>query len=96
MKFYGIFIQVYYWLELVVLLLSNENCNHGNLLGENALHMAIVIEDPSMVKFLLDKGADYHQRCCGAFFTPFDQKDSRTDSADHEWVDVCQETNYEG
>lgn len=64
--------------------------------GENALHMAIVIEDPSMVKFLLDKGADYHQRCCGNFFTPDDQKDSRTDSLDHEWVDVCQKTNYEG
>ncbi|XP_052249254.1 transient receptor potential cation channel subfamily V member 6-like isoform X6 [Dreissena polymorpha] len=64
--------------------------------GENALHMAIVIEDPSMVKFLLDKGANYHERACGMFFTPFDQKDSRTDSLDHEWVDVCEETNYEG
>ncbi|XP_052789799.1 transient receptor potential cation channel subfamily V member 6-like isoform X9 [Mya arenaria] len=64
--------------------------------GENTLHMAIVIEDPCMVKYLLDKGADYHQRCCGAFFTPFDQKDSRTDSVDHEWVDVCAKTNYEG
>ncbi|XP_053381357.1 transient receptor potential cation channel subfamily V member 5-like isoform X2 [Mercenaria mercenaria] len=64
--------------------------------GENALHMAIVIEDPCMVKFLLDKGADYHQRCYGNFFTPDDQKDSRTDSMDHEWVDVCQKTNYEG
>ena len=66
------------------------------ILGENALHMAISIEDPSMVKFLLDKGADYHQRCCGNFFCPDDQKDSRTDSLDHEWVDVCEKTNYEG
>ena len=49
-----------------------------------------------MVKFLLDKGADYHQRCCGNFFCPDDQKDSRTDSLDHEWVDVCEMTNYEG
>lgn len=64
--------------------------------GENALHMAIVIEDPSMVKFLLDKGADYHQRCCGNFFCPDDQKDSRTDNLDHEWVDVCELTDYEG
>lgn len=71
-------------------------CEKILLLGENALHMAIVIEDPSMVKFLLDKGADYHERCCGNFFTPDDQKDSRTDSMDHEWVDVCQKTNYEG
>ena len=58
--------------------------------------MAIVNEDPCMVKFLLDKGIDYHQRCYGNFFTPDDQKDSRTDSMDHEWVDVCQKTNYEG
>ncbi|KAL4218965.1 hypothetical protein ACF0H5_021551 [Mactra antiquata] len=64
--------------------------------GENVLHMAIVIEDPSMVKYLLDKGVNYHERCCGNFFTPDDQKDSRTDSLDHEWVDVCEKTNYEG
>ena len=64
--------------------------------GENALHMAIVIEDPSMVKFLLDKGANYHERCFGNFFCPDDQKDSRTDCTEHEWVDVCERTNYEG
>ncbi|KAK3576060.1 hypothetical protein CHS0354_018329 [Potamilus streckersoni] len=64
--------------------------------GENVLHMAIVNEDPAMVKFLLDKGADYHCRCCGKFFCPDDQKESRMDNQDHEWVDLCEKTNYEG
>ncbi|KAK3576059.1 hypothetical protein CHS0354_018328 [Potamilus streckersoni] len=64
--------------------------------GENVLHMAIVNEDPSMVKFLLDKGADYHCRCCGNFFCPDDQKESRTDRLDKEWVDLCKKTKYEG
>eukprot|EP00106_Octopus_bimaculoides_P008929 XP_014776371.1 PREDICTED: transient receptor potential cation channel subfamily V member 5-like [Octopus bimaculoides] len=64
--------------------------------GENVLHMAIVNEDPAMVKFLLDHGVDYHQRCYGNFFCPDDQKDSRTDNWDHEEVDVCLETNFEG
>lgn len=49
-----------------------------------------------MVKFLLDNGADVHARACGNFFCPDDQKDSRTDSLDHEWVSVCENTNYEG
>ncbi|XP_059151469.1 transient receptor potential cation channel subfamily V member 5-like [Physella acuta] len=64
--------------------------------GENLLHIAIVNEDPAMVKFLLDKGVDFEARVCGNFFTPDDQKGSRTDSLDHEWVNVCKETNYEG
>lgn len=64
--------------------------------GETILHIAIVNEDPAMVKFLLDHGADYHARACGNFFCPDDQKDSRKDSLDHEWVDVCEKTNYEG
>nr|KAI8748501.1 transient receptor potential cation channel subfamily V member 5-like [Biomphalaria glabrata] len=64
--------------------------------GENILHIAIVNEDPAMVKFLLDKGVDFEARVCGNFFTPDDQKSSRTDSLDHEWVNVCKETNYEG
>ncbi|CAI9738794.1 transient receptor potential cation channel subfamily V member 5-like [Octopus vulgaris] len=64
--------------------------------SENVLHMAIVNEDPAMVKFLLDHGVDYHQRCYGNFFCPDDQKDSRTDNWDHEEVDVCLETNFEG
>ncbi|CAH1783392.1 unnamed protein product [Owenia fusiformis] len=64
--------------------------------GENALHMAIVNEDPAMCKYLLDNGADYHQICCGNFFCPDDQKSSRVDNLDHEWVDLCVKTNYEG
>lgn len=49
-----------------------------------------------MVKFLLDAGADYHERCCGNFMCPEDQKASRNDSQDHEWVNVQPITNYEG
>nr|XP_012147391.1 PREDICTED: transient receptor potential cation channel subfamily V member 5 isoform X2 [Megachile rotundata]XP_012147392.1 PREDICTED: transient receptor potential cation channel subfamily V member 5 isoform X2 [Megachile rotundata]XP_012147393.1 PREDICTED: transient receptor potential cation channel subfamily V member 5 isoform X2 [Megachile rotundata]XP_012147394.1 PREDICTED: transient receptor potential cation channel subfamily V member 5 isoform X2 [Megachile rotundata]XP_012147395.1 PRED len=64
--------------------------------GENALHIAIVNEDPAMVKFLLDSGADVHERCVGNFMCPEDQKASRTDSVDHEWVCVAPETNYSG
>lgn len=64
--------------------------------GESVLHIAIVNEDPSMVKFLLDVGADYHERCFGCFMSPEDQKASRQDSQDHEWVNVQPITNYEG
>ncbi|GAB6027573.1 hypothetical protein CHUAL_001812 [Chamberlinius hualienensis] len=64
--------------------------------GENVLHMAIVNEDPAMVKYLLDNGVNYHQRCVGSFFNPEDQKMSRTDSLDREWVDLCVKTNYDG
>ncbi|XP_012062700.1 PREDICTED: transient receptor potential cation channel subfamily V member 5 [Atta cephalotes] len=68
--------------------------------GENVLHIAIVNEDPSMVKFLLDSGADdpriIHERCFGNFMCPEDQKASRFDNMDHEWVCVSSETNYNG
>ncbi|XP_076372372.1 transient receptor potential cation channel subfamily V member 5-like isoform X2 [Tachypleus tridentatus] len=64
--------------------------------GENVLHMAIVNEDPAMVKYLVDHGANYHERCIGNFFCPEDQKASRMDSLDHEAVDVTAKTNYEG
>lgn len=64
--------------------------------GESVLHLAIVNEDPAMVKFFLDNGADYHERCFGNFMCPEDQKASRTDSLDHEWVNLTAETNYEG
>ncbi|XP_001606102.2 transient receptor potential cation channel subfamily V member 5 isoform X1 [Nasonia vitripennis] len=64
--------------------------------GENVLHIAIVNEDPSMVKFLLDSGANVNERCCGNFMCPEDQKASRNDSVEHEWVCVCSETNYDG
>ncbi|XP_067662340.1 transient receptor potential cation channel subfamily V member 5-like isoform X4 [Haliotis asinina] len=76
--------------------LINDIYNGEEYYGENCLHMVITNEDPAMVKFLLDLGADYHGRCCGNFFCPDDQKDSRTDSLDHEWVQVCEKTNYEG
>ncbi|XP_048244960.1 transient receptor potential cation channel subfamily V member 5-like isoform X3 [Haliotis rufescens] len=76
--------------------LLNDIYNGEEYYGENCLHMAITNEDPAMVKFLLDLGADYHGRCCGNFFCPDDQKDSRTDSLDHECVQVCEKTNYEG
>jgi transient receptor potential cation channel subfamily V protein 5 len=45
--------------------------------GENLLHIAIVNEEPATVKFLLDAGVDFTQRCCGKFFSPEDQKSSR-------------------
>ena len=45
--------------------------------GENVLHIAIVNEEPATVKFLLDAGVDFQQRCCGTFFCPADQKSSR-------------------
>ncbi|KAH0821155.1 hypothetical protein GEV33_001636 [Tenebrio molitor] len=64
--------------------------------GENVLHIAIVNEDPSMVKFLLDSGVNIQERCFGNFMCPEDQKSSRSDSLDHEWVNVCAETNYQG
>ncbi|XP_044752853.1 transient receptor potential cation channel subfamily V member 5 [Coccinella septempunctata] len=64
--------------------------------GENVLHIAIVNEDPGMVKFLLGSGVNFQERCFGNFMCPEDQKSSRTDSLTHEWVNVCPETNYEG
>ncbi|XP_076297480.1 transient receptor potential cation channel subfamily V member nanchung isoform X2 [Lasioglossum baleicum] len=64
--------------------------------GESALHIAIVNEDPALVKLLLDSGADVHERCFGNFMCPEDQKASRSDSLDHEWVCVTPETNYSG
>lgn len=41
--------------------------------------MAIVNEDTKMVKYLLDCGANVHQRCMGRFFLPDDQKGSPID-----------------
>ena len=70
--------------------------------GENVLHMAAVAEvenilfttlnprqDPSIVKWLLDIGADFHRRCYGNFFTCDDQKSSRSDNKLYEPVDPC-------
>ncbi len=58
--------------------------------------MAIVAEDPAFVKYLLDNGADYHQRSVGNFFTADDQKSGRKDNFEHEWFTLPLETNYEG
>ncbi|XP_025425861.1 transient receptor potential cation channel subfamily V member 5 isoform X2 [Sipha flava] len=64
--------------------------------GESVLHMAIVNEDPAMVKVLMDSGANLNERCFGNFMSTEDQKASRSDSLDHEWVNLCPDTNYEG
>nr|XP_016933690.1 transient receptor potential cation channel subfamily V member 5 [Drosophila suzukii] len=64
--------------------------------GESVLHIAIVNEDPAMVKYLLDANADVQERCCGAFMSAEDTKFSRTDSPDHEYVALCPMTNYDG
>lgn len=53
-----------------------------------------------MVKYLLDSGADnpriIHERCFGNFMSPEDQKASRFDNMEHEWVCVTPETDYNG
>lgn len=49
-----------------------------------------------MVKFLLDAGANIHERCMGTFMCPEDQKGSRCDSQEFEHVIVQPFTNYEG
>lgn len=36
--------------------------------------MSIVNEDVRMVKLLLDRGANVHERCLGSFWLPDDQK----------------------
>ena len=64
--------------------------------GENVLHMSAVAEDPTMVKYLLEHGVKIHERAYGNFFCPEDQKPSRNDSLDHEEVDVCTATDYDG
>ncbi|XP_055856516.1 transient receptor potential cation channel subfamily V member 5 [Episyrphus balteatus] len=64
--------------------------------GESVLHIAIVNEDPAMVKYILDAGADVQERCCGAFMSAEDTKPSRYDSPNHEYVGVAPFSNYEG
>ena len=49
-----------------------------------------------MVKYLLDNGANYNERCYGNFMSPEDQKASRTDTFSSEIVLVNPLTNYEG
>lgn len=49
-----------------------------------------------MVAYLLNKGADVNQRCYGALFYPDDQVSTRTDSLEHEYVDINYKTDYFG
>ncbi|XP_053680453.1 transient receptor potential cation channel subfamily V member 5 [Anopheles nili] len=64
--------------------------------GESVLHLAIVNEDPAMVKYLLDHNSDVNERCCGTFMCPEDQKASRYDIVETEVVQMVQMTNYDG
>lgn len=58
--------------------------------------MAIVSEDPSMVKYLLVNGADVHARCCGKFFCPEDQKNNQEHSVVQEIPIFPVNTTYMG
>ncbi|XP_786430.2 transient receptor potential cation channel subfamily V member 5 [Strongylocentrotus purpuratus] len=64
--------------------------------GESCLHFAIVNEDFTMVKFLVENGANIDERACGTFFLPDDQKNTRKDTYDHEVIVVDNKTNYHG
>ncbi|GMS91670.1 hypothetical protein PENTCL1PPCAC_13845, partial [Pristionchus entomophagus] len=65
--------------------------------GLSPLHQAIINQDVPLVAWLLKRGADVHQRCYGAYFCADDQKSSRTDSLEHEHVDIAvHNTNYTG
>ena len=64
--------------------------------GEGALHMAVVNEDLSLVKYLLNNGADVKARAIGKFFCADDQKESREEVLEHEWYQMKTETNYMG
>lgn len=58
--------------------------------------MAIVSEDPTMVRHLLLNGADVHQRCNGKFFCPEDQKNNQIHSIYQEEPILPINTNYVG
>lgn len=69
------------------------------LTGENILHIAIVNEDPAMVKFILDRDVDKiscHERAFGAFFSCDDHVASKKDLPDVETQKVTDKTNYKG
>jgi len=63
-------------LKLFPLLVNDIYCC-DEYFGESCLHMAIVTENIIKVKWLLDGGAQVHERCLGNFFLPLDQKESR-------------------
>lgn len=58
--------------------------------------MAIVNDDPHMMKILLDNGSDLHQRCTGKFFLPDDQKENRKNFLLNEIPSLPMGTNYNG
>lgn len=57
--------------------------------------MAIVDENPSLVRYLLTYGANVHERCLGAFFGCDDQKSNRVDYIDDDLIGLPVATNYE-
>merc|ERR1719270_1683691 len=77
-------------------LLLNDIYLSDEYYGENVLHMSCVAEDPSVVKWLLDIGADFNRRCYGNFFTCHDQQPFRTDSLEMEEVVLRDQTDYYG
>ncbi|KJH48557.1 ankyrin repeat protein [Dictyocaulus viviparus] len=76
--------------------LLNDICTSEDYYGLSPLHQAIINHDVQMVSKLLQRGADVNQRCYGAFFCADDQKSSRTDSLEHEYVELTMNTNYTG
>ncbi|VDM51810.1 unnamed protein product [Angiostrongylus costaricensis] len=76
--------------------LVNDICTSEDYYGLSPLHQAIINHDVEMVSKLLQRGADVNQRCYGAFFCADDQKSSRTDSLEHEYVELTMNTNYTG
>uniref|UniRef100_A0A158PCP8 ANK_REP_REGION domain-containing protein n=1 Tax=Angiostrongylus cantonensis TaxID=6313 RepID=A0A158PCP8_ANGCA len=64
--------------------------------GLSPLHQAVINQDCHMVYILLKRGADVNIRCYGAFFCAEDQKAGRTDSLEHEYVELSLKTNYTG
>ncbi|CAL2041043.1 unnamed protein product [Caenorhabditis brenneri] len=64
--------------------------------GLSPLHQAIINTDCKLVYKFLKLGADVNSRCYGAFFCADDQKTSRTDSLEHEYVELSLKTNYTG
>ncbi|KAI6177878.1 Transient receptor potential cation channel subfamily V member 6 [Aphelenchoides bicaudatus] len=77
--------------------LTNDIFISEDYYGLSPLHQAVVNEDPWLVAYLLHRGADINQRCYGSYFCPDDQISSRTDSLEHEYVEVnVHATNYKG
>ncbi|EFO88437.1 CRE-OCR-1 protein [Caenorhabditis remanei] len=76
--------------------LINDICTSEEYYGLSPLHLAIVNQDAQFTSLLIRLGADLNQRCYGAFFCADDQKASRTDSLEHEFVELSKNTNYTG